>query len=194
MRRSEMTRRSIVAAAVLASVVLLAAPASAKGIESARFTGPGLPQGGIRIHGDHPQLFDLGALTDPSDKSTRPFSGATGPAYRAVVRFDFAPTDPVTVIVYPYAAGGPRTYTPVNQPLAGSFAPYGWYQSMPGLLTFLKKNGFPAHAPSVTAAAAGATSSASSGSWPVWAWMLLAVGIGASLLLVASRQRRRIVA
>jgi len=189
-----MTRRSIVAAAVLASVVLLGAPASAKGIGSARFTGPGLPKGGLWIHGDHPQLGDLGVITDPGDKSIKPFSGATGPAYRAVVTLDFAPGQPVTVIVYPYAAGGPRTYTPVNQPLAGSFAPYGWYQSMPGLLTFLKKNGFPAHAPSVAAAAVGATSSASSGTWPVWAWILLAVGIGGSLLLLASRQRRRVVA
>jgi hypothetical protein len=190
-----MARRSIVGAAMVAFVLMLALPASAKGIEAARFTGPGLPRGGIRIQGDHPQLFDLGVITDPSDKFERPFSGPTGPAYRAVVTFDFAPHQPITVMVYPYAAGGPRTYTPVNQPLAEGFAPYGWYQSMPSLLTFLKKNGFPAHAPSVSVASTGGTAtSVESGSWPVWAWILIAFGMGGALLLVATRQRRRVTA
>jgi hypothetical protein len=189
-----MTRRSIVAGAVLASVVLLAAPASAKGIESARFTGPGLPKGGVWIQGDHPQLGALGVITDPGEKSAQPFSGEAGPAYRAVVTFDFAPGESATVIVYPYAAGGPRTYTPPNQVLSGAYLQFGWYQSMPGLTTFLKTNGFPAHAPSVAATTNGGTTVPSSGSWPVWAWILIAVGIGGALLLVATRQRRRVLA
>jgi hypothetical protein len=190
-----MTRRSIFAAAVLASLVLLAAPASAKGIESAKFTGPGLPKGGLWIHGDHPQLGALGIITDPGEKSAQPFSGETGPAYRAVVTFDFAPGDSATVIVYPYAAGGPRTYTPPNQVVSGAYLQSGWYQSMPELTIFLKNNGFPVHAPSAVTANAGTTAStASSGSWPVWAWILIAIGIGGALLLVATRQRRRVLA
>src|SRR2546425_3470743 len=91
MRRSEMVRRSIVGAVALAAVVLLALPASAKGIKSATFTGPGLPKGGLTIHGDHPHLFSLGVLSNPGDKSPNPFSGPTGPAYHAVYTFDFAP-------------------------------------------------------------------------------------------------------
>ena len=94
--------------------------------------------------------------------------------------------------MYPYAAGGPRTYTPPNQPLSGSFAPWGWYQGSPGLLPFLQRMGFPKHAPVVATGVVNATPT--SGSWPVWAWILLAAGMGAALLLIASRQRRRVLA
>ena len=189
-----MLRRSIVVAATFAAVVLLALPASAKGIQSAKFTGPGLPKGGLFVQGDHPQLFDAGVLTDPMDKSDTPFSGAKGPAYRAVYTFDFAPGQPVVQIVYPYAAGGPRTYTPPNQPLAGSFAPNGWYQSTPTFLRFLKHIGFPQHAPAVATAGGGAAGAPSSGGWPAWTWILIAAGMGGTLLLVAARQRRRVLA
>jgi hypothetical protein len=188
-----MARRSIIGAAVVAFLLVLAVPASAKGIESARFTGPGLPRGGLWIHGDHPQLGALGVITDPGLKSAKPFSGEPGPAYRAVVTFDFAPGEHATVIVYPYAAGGPRTYTPPNQVLSGAYLDSGWYQSTPELTTFLKNNGLPSHAPTV-AAPTGGTTVPSAGSWPVWAWILIAVGMGGALLLVANRQRRRVVA
>lgn len=190
-----MLRKSLLGAVTLGIVLLLAGPASAKGITSARFTGPGLPKGGITITGDHGPLESLGVLTDPMDKSDKPFTGATGPAYRVVVLFDFAPGEPIRQTLYPYAAGGPRTYTAVNQPLSGSFAPYGWYQATPDLLPFLRKIGFPAHAPLVTTGAIGAPGAgSSSAAWPAWAWVLIAAGMGGAVLLVAARQRRRVLA
>ena len=187
-----MIRRSIVGAATLVAVVILALPASAKGIRQARFTGPGLPKGGITITGDHGPLEGLGTLTDPGLKSARPFSGATGPAYRVTLVFDFAPGQPVHQVLYPYAAGGPRTYTPPNQGLGGSFLDIGWYQGSPDLLPFLIRSGFPAHAPLV--APDGSPSSPTATSWPAWAWVLVAMAMGGVLLLVAARQRRRVVA
>jgi len=185
-----MLRRSVVMVMAAGALALLALPASAKGIQQAMFTGPGLPVGGITITGDHPQLMALGALTDPSDQSVKPFSGPTGPAYRVVVTFDFAPGQPVLQTLYPYAAGGPRTYTPVNQPLAGGFAGYGWYQATPDLLPFLVRMGFPAHSP-VAVDAPG--TSETPGTVPGWGWMLIAFGMIGALTLVALRQRRRVV-
>src|SRR5436309_13784415 len=184
-----MVRRSIVGAATLAAVVLLAAPAGAKGIQYAKFTGPGLPKGGIVLRGDLPQLWRTGI--EEGDKSVTPFSGAKGPAYHAVYVLDWAPGQPVHQTLYPYAAGGPRSYTPVNQSVAGNFLDYGWYQGTPDLLRLLVRHGFPKHAPALTAppATVGSTSA-----WPAWSWILVALGIGGALLVVASRQRRRALA
>jgi hypothetical protein len=229
-------RRTVIGsvAFAMAALLLWATPASAKGIASASFTGPGLPPGGITIRGGPDQgptngmLFQSGTF---GPKTTGPWAygldrSELGAPYRMVVRPDWDPRARAVVIVYPYAQGGPWTYTPPGQNLVpeGEALPGGWWQvghRMIGSFSeriarqfraLLVRNGFPSEAPAYTAlakplpgqpvetapaksaTAAGPLQVGTSGAWPLWAWILIAFGMGGALLLVASRQRRRVTA
>jgi hypothetical protein len=230
-------RRTLIGSIAFAmgALLLLATPASAKGISSARFTGPGLPPGGITIRGgpeDGPtngMLFQSGAF---GSKTTGPWGfgldrSDLGVPYRMVITPDWDSRAHAVVVVYPYAKGGPWTYTPPGQNLvpAGEALTGGWWQvghRMIGSFSeriarqfraLLVRNGFPSEAPTYTAPAkplpgqpvetapaakstteAGPVQVGTSGAWPVWAWILIAVGMGGALFLVASRQRRRVTA
>jgi hypothetical protein len=183
--------------------LLLAAPASAKGIERAHFTGPGLPPGGITIRGEQEgEPLSEAAVLDPKD-GAKPGHFPLGPPYRATYRFDFAPGGSVRQIVYPYAEGGPWTYTPRGQELRldrrlslGSVQP-GWHLASDGLLAFLVHEGFPSRAPgsapprhtaveaSPVAAEAEQTSARTG-----WLWGAVAAAIAAALALTALTVRR----
>ena len=210
-------RRLVLSLAIGAFALLLAVPASAKGFSSATFTGPGLPPGGLRIHAgpgsDRTEavLFQSGAFFDP--KLARPSKVHLGPAYRMVLTPDWDRSSHVTVLLYPYASGGPWTYTPPNQSMGGGAEVMsgGWWRVGHRLIgsfspriarafrALLVRQGFPAREPvPVTAAAAGAAPAsrapAAGATWPAWTWALLAIGSAGALLLVARRQRRRVAA
>jgi hypothetical protein len=214
----------------LAAVLVLALPAGAKGMASARFTGPGLPPGGITIRGgpqdgSNAMLFltaifgskTAGPWTFGQDRSD------LGAPYRIIVAPDWAPTSHVAAIVYPYAHGGPWMYTPPGQNVGPGteMVRGGWWQvghRMIGsfsyrmghqFLRFLVRHGFPATAPAYAASdaplpgqpvavhrqpLAASTAPDASNAWPVWAWILIAIGMAGALLLIADRQRRRVAA
>jgi hypothetical protein len=127
-----------------------------------------------------------------------------GPAYAGRFRMDWAPQFLLFQTVYPYAPGGPLTYTPPGQTI-GRYQPpqpihAGWYQGKPVLLRFLISFGFPKTAPDTTPvpASSGATTGAvapqpspAHGFWPAWMWIPIAAGILGTGLLVASKHRRR---
>ena len=193
-----MTRKLFVCAMVLTAVGVLALPAQAKGISYANFTGPGLPPGGLTIQGDREELWMTGLLeykgfAPPTDERQ-----ALGPAYQAVYHMDYAPKVALHQIVYPYAPGGPRTFTPFRQHVgqdSESF-PGGWYHSSPQLLTFLLAHGFPREAPAGTAAtekkvAVATVVQESGGSSFTWLWTVIGLAVVGSLVALNLRLRGR---
>jgi hypothetical protein len=194
--------------ATLAFLVLPALPSSAKGFSVARFTGPGLPARGVNIDGETGNLFDLGLYAPRSAKlATLGAVGLSkrelGPAYEGWFRVDWARRFLLHQVVYPYAPGGAWAYTPPGQLIETQRLAAGWFHAPPRLLRLLVSFGFPKTAPDTTHAGPAA-SDASKGvaaqpppmheSWPAWAWILIAFGVGGALLLVATRQRRRVTA
>jgi hypothetical protein len=191
-------------AATLASV-MLALPANAKGFSVAHFSGPGLPAGGVNVDGEgggtNP-IWQLG-LDSRKVKALATVGVAKrdlGPAYEGRFRMDFAPQFLVHQVVYPYADGGPWTYTPPGQRIYARL-PVGWYHGSPRLRRYLISFGFPKTAPDATKPAAAsdtfkrtvaAQPAPPHGSWPAWAWIAITLGVGALVLLVATRYRKRV--
>jgi hypothetical protein len=202
-----MRRLSLTLAAAALVLVLFAFPAAAKGFKVARFTGPGLPADGVSVDGERNPIWQLGL-----DAWKVKVLGAVGvskrdlgPAYQGRFRLDWAPGTLLHQVVYPYADGGPWTYTPPGQHV-GRYQPTpipiaaGWYHGSPKLLRFLIASGFPATAPeaasdgptvSNVAPRTAATRGAGDPSWPVWAWPVIAGILGLGLALTVARRRRR---
>jgi hypothetical protein len=157
------------------TVLLLAAPAGAKGFGSTTFTGPGLPPGGVTIQGGPGSggvnviLFQTGVF---GTKTAGPWTegldrSELGAPYRMVTSPDWDPSSHVVVLVYPYANGGPWTYTPPNQGIGPGteMVVGGWWQVGHRLIGsfspriaaqfrhFLVRRGFPGEAPAYTAPA-----------------------------------------
>jgi len=197
-------RRALAAAGLAITVLAIPLPANAKGFSVARFTGPGLPAGGVSVNGERNPIWQLGL---DSPKVPGPAARGIprkklGPAYHGRFRTDWAPHFLLVQVVYPYAPRGPWTYTPPHQQIARCQPtpcplPAGWYHGKPRLLRFLIASGFPAAAPvATTDAPAAARRTESSppdpdGVWPAWAWILIAVGIGGAALLFGWTHRRR---
>jgi hypothetical protein len=137
--------------------------------------------------------------------------------YVMTVTPDWDANATVRLIVYPYARGGAWTYTAPGQSMGGDTVDAGWWKVGDRLIgsdnpqvavrfrSFLVSLGFPQTAPPYEAPdtplpgrpvpPAVATHPAPvpvPTSWPVWAWALIASVMGAGVLLVASRQRRRL--
>jgi hypothetical protein len=172
-----MKARVLIAGLVVISTMLTAESASAKvSIAGARISGPGL--GGVmRIKApDTEGLWEAGidfrsGMDDTRADSVREL-GLTradlGSRYVATYRFEFS-DDPIRQDLYPYARGGPVTYTPRGQQLAGLFGDAGdmpitagWYQSSPGFLRYLMDKGLPERSP-VARVATGETATPGSG-------------------------------
>jgi hypothetical protein len=189
-------------AATLASV-MLALPANAKGFSVAHFSGPGLPAGGVNVDGEgggtNP-IWQLG-LDSRKVKALATVGVAKqdlGPAYEGRFRMDFAPQFLVHQVVYPYADGGPWTYTPPGQRIYARLL-VGWYHGSPRLLRYLISSGFPKTAPDATNPAAASDTSKRTlaaqpppphGSWPTWAWIAIAAAVGGGGMLIAASRRR----
>ncbi|MFN2544154.1 MAG: hypothetical protein ABR600_06230 [Actinomycetota bacterium] len=196
-----MVRKVFVAVVSIGAVLALAGPASAKGITSATFSGPGLPPSGLVLDGMSEAaaapLWETGIAQDKM--ATLKMLGATdadlGPGYRAEYRFDFAPRDSVHQTLYPYAQGGPLSYTPPQTLRRFGEVESGWFRGSRDLLAFLVRHGLPRTAPDdgsvvqLTTAARETTGSSMS----PWLWVLLAVG-GVAVIggtTVATRRLRR---
>jgi hypothetical protein len=196
--------RGILAAGMAAASVLAAlAPAAAKGIiAEANISGPGLggagsaSGGGMKI--EAPAADTMWELSGASWMKVREDSvselGLTpadlGPRYLVTYRYHYGPgreDDLIRQQLYPYADGGPVTFTPPGQVLTGEgMAPIGsgWFQADPGFFEFLVEAGLPEAKPLAAV------------SQPApWTWILAGlVGLAAVAALAAPRMRRRILA
>ena len=192
-----MGRKVLVTTMVGAALVLVAGPATAKGITAARFTGPGLPPGGITIRGDRPELLQTGVVEQDRSYWTPWRMGISradlGPAYQVTFSLDPSIARHWTLhqTLYPYARkAGVWSYTPAGQRLGPRGAPIspGWYSNDDSLLMrFLVAHGFPAHPPVRAVSTTGAGTS-SVGMAAVWGGVGFAAMLG--LLGVAVRRRR----
>ena len=147
-----MRARVLLAGLVVTSTVVIAGPASSKAdIAEANVTGPGL-EGRLRIGGpDTGGLWESGIDVAGGLDDTRAGSveelGLTpadlGPRYLATYRFHGS-DDLIRQDLYPYANGGPVTYTPPGQELNAGIKmsiTAGWYQSSLDFFHYLVDQG-----------------------------------------------------
>ena len=155
--------RALAVAAVVGVIVLgTASPALAKGPDQATVTGPGLshPIGWLAGNGEPGSGEHLGQLSedsgiflamfgnDPSANqalTTKAPSGPLGPKYQIAFRVPGGMTGPDTVRqdLYPFASGGPITYTRSGQPSLGGLTQGGWYRGPAGFRDVLNAIGVP---------------------------------------------------
>lgn len=201
------TRTLLAMVGALLLGVAVAGPAWAKAdIFEATINGPGL-EGGMTIEGpDTDGLWESGIDVEGGLDDARADSIAAlgltraelGPRYVAVYRFDHDPAKPNDLIrqdLYPYAYGGPVTYTQPGQELTGQLSMpivAGWYRSPLGFFQYLVDHGLPETNP-VTAVAGGEPDSdtvpvATTTPWTVIGLTL--TGVTALLLMTATVRRR----
>lgn len=151
-----MTRTVLIAAVVVASLLAGAPPVSAKAaISAATIIGPGVPTG-LRIAAPATEgLWQTGIGVTGGLDSARAGSVAElgldpadlGPRY--LVLYVFFGDGLVRQYLYPYAPGGPVSFTPPGQALSGLIDDFampiisGWHQGPPPLLDYLVERGFP---------------------------------------------------
>lgn len=215
----------ILALAALAAALTLSAPtaALAKGASAATIdgSGPGGPGNGpngpiiLRGDGEPGSGTDLGTLADLSGVFPAMFGQSPDPMLEAAPTRRLGPRYTITWTipdgsgtarkirqdVYPYAAGGPVTYTKPGQPVFDQTTRGGWYKGSDDLRQHLISLGLPNRAPLSAAdhggSGANATGASSASPAPaqpapaepaaastpaVWPWILTG---GALLLLVA---------
>jgi hypothetical protein len=158
------------ALAVLAlAALLLAIPtaAQAKGATSATISGGGpggLPGGPITLRGDGEPgagtdlanlaeaagLFALAFEADPGVVQAEPPTDRLGPRYTITWSMpspDGGANDKVRHHLYPYAAGGPVTFMPADQPIMETTTTPGWFKASDTLRQELIALGLPNRAP-----------------------------------------------
>ena len=116
-----------------------------------------------------------------------------GPAYPATYHVDYAPHPWLHQVLYPYAKGGPVTFTPRGQHLGQDYEsfPGGWYYALSDLMTFLIAHGFPRHAPAAHGIAMPAAADAVSSGSPVdWPWLIVGAAFVVGLGTILLRRRR----
>jgi hypothetical protein len=172
-------------AGIAAAVTLLAlAPtaAVAKGASAATIDGGGPgglgngPSGPITLRGDGEpgSGTDLGSLADVSGLFPAMFGQSPDPMLDAAPTTRLGPHATITWTipdgngtakkvrqeVYPYAAGGPVTYTKPGQPVFDQTTRGGWYRSSDSLRQQLTSLGLPDKAPLAARGGASAASAA----------------------------------
>lgn len=198
----------LVGGVVAISTVVVAGPASAKAsIARADISGPGL-DGVIRIEApDTEGLWEsgvdvVGGLDDTRAASVEEL-GLTpadlGTKYLATYRF--GSDDRIRQDLYPYARGGPVTYTAPGQELTGLFGDAGdmpitagWYRSSPGLFDLLVDHGLPERDPVAPVATGGSAPGAAPGPRTPWARIVMVLVGLAALSLATLAVRRRVLA
>ena len=198
-----MKPRILAVAALAALLLAIPTAAQAKGATAATISGGGpggLPGGPITLKGDGEpgSSTDLGMLAQGSGLYTVVFDSATdavlpaAPTDRLGPRYTITWTFPdpeggkdrkVVQHVYPYAAGGPVTFTPAGQPVLDMTTRGGWYQGFDGFRAQLIELGLPNHKP--LASAPKPATPAASPSSPAPAWPRLAAVAAIFLALAA---------
>jgi hypothetical protein len=210
---------------VLAMTVVVAAPASAKAIiGEVTISGPGLGGGSGSLGGgggsvmrlEEPAaagMWESGLLDDRKQDSVSDLGvavGELGPQYRLTYRFDFGPGNPEQVVrqvLYPYAEGGPVTYTPPGQRQTGAEdltgmgfdmpIPGGWFRPNSGFFQYLVEHGFPATNPLAVAPEAApidpVPDAPPTGQAVPWGWILIGVAGIAAASLISPTLRRRVL-
>jgi hypothetical protein len=200
MKEHMMRRLSLLAIAVAALTVV--GTASGKGPIAATIDGPGTG-GGITLGGSGEPGSDvpLGNFADHAGFSPAVFSQTPDPMLDSSPSSDLGPRYTVTYDVpgpngredrlvqdlYPYATGGPVTFTKPGQSLFGSVRTRGgWFEAPPALMDTLVEIGLPRTAPTGSPAGDGLTFS------DVWlpavlAFALVLAALGA--LIVRRRPR-----
>jgi hypothetical protein len=162
-----MKPRVLAVAALAALLLAIPTAAQAKGATAATISGGGpggLPGGPITLKGDGEpgSSTDLGMLAQGSGLYTVVFGGdatavlKAAPTDRLGSRYTITWTFPdpnggkdrkVIQRVYPYAAGGPVTFTPAGQPVLDMTTRGGWYQGFDGFRAQLIELGLPNRKP-----------------------------------------------
>jgi hypothetical protein len=157
-----MKLRVLIAGALALAVVLIPAEADAKGVTTATISGPGLRApirlGQIATSSDPNAASPLTALANksglyatifaqrPDPLTTIRPAGPLGSRYVAVYHFD-APAQPQATIrqdLYPFASGGPLSYTPPGQRIFRTQTSHrGWYHASTDLKDLLVSAGVP---------------------------------------------------
>jgi hypothetical protein len=215
--------RALGAAVLVAALLAIPATAMAKGAVAVTIKGPGLKAPitvrGVGEPGGDGQLADLstqaglfaamfGQQGEQGEQgqilSARP-GGDLGPRYAASYT---VPVDNGSVEVrqdlYPYAPGGPVTYTEPGQPLwSGEQVVGGWFRAPSTLPAVLTSLGVPSRAPLAKAPAPAAAevqskavgveapASRSSSAWLLGISLSGTVLVLAGALALAARHRRR---
>jgi hypothetical protein len=195
--------------AVLAlAVLLLAVPtaAQAKGATAATIDGGGpggLPGGPISLRGDGEpgSPTDLGMLAQGTGLYATVFGGDPGAVLQAAPTDRLGPRYTITWIfpdpaggkdrklrqrVWPYAAGGPVTFTPAGQPVLDTTSSGGWYQGFDGLRAQLIELGLPNRKPLAPGAPAPASPQPTPTTGPPAAWPRVAAVVAGFLVLAAA--------
>ena len=173
-------KRSMAAGACAVALVgglAMAGPASAKGIQSATITGPGL---------DHPIDIEVGRLPDltafwqvmpgqpePPTLMERAPTGRVGPRYTVTWQLmtDADETTAIRQDLYPLAEGGPLVHTAAGQPIFDGTTIGGWYQAPIALRDRLHALGVPpasAASPAKSSRATPPAAGAQSADDPPW--------------------------
>ena len=162
-----MKPRVLAVAALAALLLLVPTAAQAKGATAARIDGGGpggLPGGPITLKGDGEpgSSTDLGMLALGTGLYAAAFDPVAGGVVKAAPTDRLGPRYTITwtfpdpqggkdrkVIqhVYPYAAGGPVTFTPAGQPVLDMTTRGGWYQGFDGFRAQLIELGLPNRQP-----------------------------------------------
>jgi hypothetical protein len=209
-----MTARALFVGVMALLVGAVVGPASAKvpmAIVESNITGPGPGAAGSGILIDGPsadQMWESGIVNDSKWSSLSEFGVARsdlGPRYLVTHRvlFGAGPQDHLLLQhLYPYAKGGPVTFTPPGQELLGDAARIpiraGWYEASPTFLEFLVEHGLPATDPLAPVADPGPRTEPGADparSQPApWVWMIIGTVGLVALSLAAPKIRRRVLA
>jgi hypothetical protein len=217
---------AVLVVALVAALTLLAPTAAlAKGASAATIdgSGPGGPGNGptgpitLRGEGEPGSGTQLANLADQSGLFPAMFGQSPDPMLQAAPTRRLGPRYTITWTipdgsgtakkirqdVYPYAAGGPVTYTKPGQPVLGETTRGGWYRAPDGLRKQLIALGLPNRAPLATASGTGSAAGAAGASTaspapappaaarpapaparpaPVWPWVLA----GSALLVLVA--------
>ncbi len=158
-----MKPRVLAVAALAALLLAVPSAAQAKGATAATIDGGGpggLPGGPITLRGEGEpgSGTDLGMLAQGSGLYTVVFGDDPGAVLKAAPTDRLGPRYTITWTfpdpnggkdrqvrqdVYPYAAGGPVTFTPAGQPVLDMTTSGGWYQGFDGFRAQLIELGLP---------------------------------------------------